>query len=65
MISNGDLELAGKVVNQALAREPASEALKLAKRKAFLRLREKYQEFNPFKFFTYSEEIDDEVKQLN
>jgi glyoxylase-like metal-dependent hydrolase (beta-lactamase superfamily II) len=65
MIGNGDLELAGKVVNQALAREPASEALKLAKRKVFLRLREKYQEFNPFKFFTYSQEIDAQTKQLD
>lgn len=65
MVAHGDLELAAMIVNQGLAQYPESAALRAAKTAAFQKLREKYQEFNPFKFFLYSEEIGAELPQLS
>ena len=64
MVNNGDHELAGWLVNTSLTQFPASESLNEQKNHTFLRLKEKYQESNPFKFFIYSEVILDETAQL-
>lgn len=64
MLANGDLELAGKTVNQALGQYPESEALLRVKKETFLRLKQKYENFDPFKFIEYSEEIASDTKQM-
>jgi alkyl sulfatase BDS1-like metallo-beta-lactamase superfamily hydrolase len=64
MLANGDLELAGKTVNQALSQYPDSQPLLKVKKEAFLRLKQKSENFDPFKFIEYSEEIADETPQL-
>lgn len=64
MVNSGDHELAARTATWALTQYPSSEALREAKQLAFLRLKEKYQEFNPFKFIIYSEQIGHETPQL-
>jgi len=50
MLKSGDYELAARVVTWSLTQYPASEALTKRKEDTFLKLKEKYQAFNPFKF---------------
>jgi hypothetical protein len=64
MVNNGDHELAARMVTGALKQYPDSKELARLKAKTFLRLKEKYQEFNPFKFIIYSELIRNETPQL-
>lgn len=64
MVDNGDHELAGWLVRSALTQFPNSETLKKEQQNTFLKLKEKYQEFDPFKFIIYSEIINDETQQL-
>jgi hypothetical protein len=64
MVSNGDHELAARMLTGALAQYPDSKELARLKEKTFLKLKEKYQEFNPFKFIIYSELIGSETPQL-
>jgi glyoxylase-like metal-dependent hydrolase (beta-lactamase superfamily II) len=64
MLSSGDHELAARTVTWALARHPSSEKLQALKQTAFLKLMEKFQEFNPFKFIIYSQSIHHETPQL-
>ena len=64
MVKSGDHELAGWLSIISLAQFPESEKLKKEKVSSFLKLKEKYQEFNPFKFVIYSEVIDNETPQL-
>ncbi|MCI0564232.1 MAG: hypothetical protein MN733_37635, partial [Nitrososphaera sp.] len=64
MIDNGDHELAAQTVTWALTQYPSSETLGNLKEKAFLKLKEKYQAFNPFKFIIYSELIGNEISQV-
>jgi len=64
MVDNGDHELAARTVQWAMTQFPASERLAEVKKKAFLKLIEKYQGFNPFKFIIYSEMIGHETPQL-
>ena len=64
MVDNGDHELAGRIVTIALTQFQESEALETQKMRAFLKLKEKYQQFNPFKFYVYSDVISNETPQL-
>jgi len=64
MVDNGDHELAARTVQWAMTQFPASERLAEVKKKAFLKLIEKYQGFNPFKFIIYSEMIGHVTPQL-
>jgi len=64
MIDNGDHELAGRTVDWALLRHPDSQRLQEAKNLAYLKLKEKWQNMNPFKLVMYSEHIDDPTRQI-
>ncbi len=64
MVNNGDYEIAARIVIGALTQYPDSKKLGILKEKTFLKLKEKYQEFNPFKFIIYSEIIRNETPQL-
>ena len=64
MVKNGDHELAARTVTAALVQYPESKELARLRENTFLKLREKYQEFNPFKFIIYSEVIGHETPQL-
>ncbi len=65
MVDSGDHELAGWLANIAITKFPDSAKLKEMHEKAFLKLKEKFQEIDPFKFILYSEVIDNETKQLD
>ena len=64
MAASGDHELAARALVWARARHPRDERLRTAERAVFLKLKEKYQELNPFKFIIYSERIGHETAQL-
>jgi hypothetical protein len=64
MLESGDHELAARTTAWALARYPSDRKLQALEENAFLKLMEKYQEFNPFKFIIYSESIRRETSQL-
>jgi hypothetical protein len=54
MIADGKYELAANALDWAHGRYPDSARLESMERIAYLKLMEKYQEFNPFKFIVYS-----------
>jgi glyoxylase-like metal-dependent hydrolase (beta-lactamase superfamily II) len=54
MIADGKYELAANALDWARGRYPDSARLESMERLAYLKLMEKYQEFNPFKFIVYS-----------
>jgi len=54
MIADGKYELAANALDWAGGRYPDSARLESMERLAYLKLMEKYQEFNPFKFIVYS-----------
>jgi glyoxylase-like metal-dependent hydrolase (beta-lactamase superfamily II) len=54
MIADGRYELAASALDWARGRYPESARLESMERLAYLKLMEKYQEFNPFKFIVYS-----------
>lgn len=61
MLVNGDYHLAERFIRWALARWPDSAPLKSFQKEAALKLRLKYQAYNPFKFILYSELADSPV----
>ena len=65
MVSDGKHELAAEVLRWGRSRFPESTALNEARRLAYLKLMEKYQEFNPFKFIVYGGQINQAVAQMN
>jgi len=65
MVKDGKHELAATVLRWAQPRFPDSERLKAVRRLAYLKLMEKYQEFNPFKFIIYGGQIDQATVQIN
>ena len=65
MIRDGKQELAAAVLRWAQARSPDSAPLNAARKLAYLKLMEKYQEFNPFKFIVYGGQIDQPIAQMN
>ena len=64
MMQSGDYELALKTSTWALTQYDSSE-IKALREQVFLKLKEKYQFANPFKFFIYSEMAGDETPQLD
>ena len=65
MVADGKHELAAAVLRWAQPRFANSARLDAVRKLAYLRLMEKYQEFNPFKFILYSGEIDEFTPQIN
>jgi glyoxylase-like metal-dependent hydrolase (beta-lactamase superfamily II) len=64
MLNEGELDLAARIVTQSIAQYPDSAALMNAKQRIFSRLRQKYQEFDPFRFIIYSEAMNLPVSAL-
>lgn len=64
MLSNGDLSLASRTAEQAVIAFPGSESIRALRVKTYERLKEKYQETDPFKYFIYSEQIGRETKAV-
>jgi glyoxylase-like metal-dependent hydrolase (beta-lactamase superfamily II) len=58
MIADGKHELAADTYESTKSRFPRGGALEKSGRVAYLKLMEKYQEFNPFKFIIYSGQIE-------
>jgi hypothetical protein len=54
MIADGKYELAASTLDWTRGRYPDSTRLESMEHLAYLKLMEKYQEFNPFKFIVYS-----------
>ena len=65
MMHDGHHELAAAILQWAHARSPDSAQLNAARRAAYVKLMEKYQEFNPFKFIVYGGEARQSVLQIN
>jgi glyoxylase-like metal-dependent hydrolase (beta-lactamase superfamily II) len=57
MIADGHHELAADLIRAWHSRHPGSHALDEVNRLAYLKLMEKYQDFNPFKFIVYGAQI--------
>ncbi|MES2151278.1 MAG: MBL fold metallo-hydrolase [Pseudomonadota bacterium] len=64
MIGDGHHELAADLIRSWRSRHPDSHALDELNRLAFLKLMEKYQDFNPFKFIVYSAQIRQATPQM-
>jgi glyoxylase-like metal-dependent hydrolase (beta-lactamase superfamily II) len=64
MIADGRPELAASALRWAKNRFPGSEALDRSERLAYLKLMEKYQEFNPFKLIVYAGQIGMQLPQM-
>ncbi|MFV2090178.1 MAG: hypothetical protein ACC642_05955, partial [Pseudomonadales bacterium] len=64
MIDRGDLELAARTATAAVDRRPDYKTLADARRRAYEKLIEKDQLFNPFKYIIYSDQIDRETRPL-
>jgi glyoxylase-like metal-dependent hydrolase (beta-lactamase superfamily II) len=65
MVADGRHELAASMLRSAQARLPTSDRLRSAHRLVHLKLMEKYQEFDPFKFILYAGQIEQSTPQVN
>ena len=65
LVADGKHELAVALLRSAQSRFPGSERLGAVRRLAHLKLMEKYQEFNPFKFNLYAGQIDQVTAQID
>jgi len=63
--ADGKYEMAASLIESAEPKFPDSESLKRAKRFAYLKLMEKNQNTDPFKFIIYSGKIQQETPQIN
>ena len=64
MIKDGRHELAAATLDWAQARHPDSATLAAPRALAYMKLMEKYQEFNPFKFILYGGRIEYSTAQM-
>jgi glyoxylase-like metal-dependent hydrolase (beta-lactamase superfamily II) len=64
MIADGKYELAATALNWTKGRFAESTSLANVERLTYLKLMEKYQEFDPFKFIIYSGKIGDQTPQM-
>jgi hypothetical protein len=62
---DGKYEMAADVIESAEAKFPGSNSLKRAKRFVYLKLMEKNQNTDPFKFIIYSGRIGEQTPQIN
>jgi glyoxylase-like metal-dependent hydrolase (beta-lactamase superfamily II) len=65
LAGDGKYELASYLLESSEARFPKSESLKRAKRLVYLKLMEKNQNTDPFKFIIYSGRIGEQTPQIN
>jgi len=65
MVADGKHELAAAVLRWAQPRFANSARLDLMRKVTYLKLMEKYQEFNPFKFILYAGQIDQSIAQID
>jgi alkyl sulfatase BDS1-like metallo-beta-lactamase superfamily hydrolase len=65
MMKDGRHDLAANYLRWGHARLPDSRRLNESRRSAYLKLMDKYQEFNPFKLIVYAGEINQPVVQIN
>ena len=63
--ADGKYAMAGELLETAEPKFPHSEALKNAKRFAYLKLMEKNQNTDPFKFIIYSAKAGEQTRQIN
>jgi hypothetical protein len=63
--ADGKYEMAADLIKSAEAKFPGSGSLKRAKRFAYLKLMEKNQNTDPFKFIIYSGKISEQTPQIN
>ena len=64
MIAEGKYELAATALEWTRGRFKGSKSLDEVERLTYLKLMEKYQEFNPFKFIIYSAQIGNHTPQM-
>jgi len=57
MVSDGRLELAARILRWGQARYPDSQRFATAREATYLKLMDKYQQFNPFKVIIYANAI--------
>jgi glyoxylase-like metal-dependent hydrolase (beta-lactamase superfamily II) len=65
LIADGKHEMAASLLESAEAKFPNSDSLRRAKRLAYLKLIEKNQNTDPFKFIIYSGRIGEQTPQIN
>jgi len=65
LAADGRYALAAELIEAAEPKYPNSEALKRAKRFVYLKLMEKNQNTDPFKFIIYSAKIGEQTPQIN
>ncbi len=65
MIADGKYELAASALDWTRGRFPAGGPLDAAERLSYLKLMEKYQEFNPFKFILFAGRAGMEVPKMD
>jgi hypothetical protein len=65
MVADGKHELAAVVLRWAQPRFTNNTRLDAVRKLAYLKLMEKYQEFNPFKFIIYAGEINQSAAQID
>src|SRR5215510_13273013 len=63
--ADGKYEMAADLIESAEEKFPGSEPLKRARRFAYLKLMEKNQNTDPFKFIIYSAQINEQTPQIN
>ncbi len=64
MAADGKYELAASLIESSIGRFPRSESLARAKRLVYLKLMEKNQNTDPFKFIIYSGKIDEHTPRM-
>jgi alkyl sulfatase BDS1-like metallo-beta-lactamase superfamily hydrolase len=65
MVADGKYELAATILRWAQPRFPDNARLLAVRRLTYLKLMEKYQEFDPFRFIMYGGQIDQSTAQIN
>jgi alkyl sulfatase BDS1-like metallo-beta-lactamase superfamily hydrolase len=65
LAADGKYELAAELIESAQPKFPASDSLKRAKRFIYLKLMEKNQNTDPFKFIIYSNKAGEQTPQMN
>lgn len=65
LVADGKYELAGSLLESSEDRFEHSESVARAKRLVYLKLMEKYQNTDPFKFILYSAKIDEQTTQMS
>src|SRR5262249_2891119 len=65
LAADGRYEMAADLIESAETKFPNSASLKRAKRFAYLKLMEKHQNTDPFKFIIYSAKAGEQTPQIN